>query len=187
MSCMDTSSARAGTGPSTRHPREIAAAVTLPVAARALVAPGGPTVRPAAAQAVITTCAALAPRIALLAFVGQRGRADPDGIRAFDPFRDTVPPVMRGTGPEPDRSRVRTAGDRCVDAWRWWVNTPDTAVSTLGVAGVLATAAWCSWALGSELRAVTRARYALEVRADDPLAALVLRTCRAGARPRWSG
>ena len=187
MSCMDTSTVRTGSGPFTRHPREIAAAVTLPAAARALVAPGAPTVLPTAAQAVITACAALAPRIALLAFIGQRDRTDPDGIRAFDPFRDVVPPVMRGVGTEPDRDRVRTAGDRCVEAWRWWVRTPENAVSRFGVAGALATAAWCSWALGSELRAVTRARYALEVRADDPLAALVLRTCRAGAHPRWTG
>jgi len=135
--------------------------------------------------AVITACAALAPRIALLAFLAARGTPDPRTVRAFDPFRDPVPDAMLGAGPEPERERVRTAGDRCVQSWRAWRNDEGTADAASGAAGALSVAAWCSWALGSPVRAQTRARYALDIRPDDPLAALVLRSVRAGSGPAW--
>ncbi|WP_420367898.1 hypothetical protein [Curtobacterium sp. L1-20] len=168
-----------------RYPREIAAAVTLPAACAALVThrPGPLLAREAIA--VLTACGALAPRLALLAFLTARDRPDPRSVVPFDPFHDPTPPALHGAGPEPDRDRVRTAGDRCAAAWQWWRAEDRSADTAVGAAGALATASWCAWALGSGARAETRARYALETRSDDPLAGLVLRSVRAGSAPAW--
>lgn len=168
-----------------RYPREIAAAVTLPAACAALVAPGRGPVPRTATIAVLTACAPLSPRLALIAFLAAPGSPDPRAVRAFDPFRDPTPPALCGQGPAPDRARLRTAGDRCAEAWRWWRTEDASADTAAGAAGALAVAAWCSWALGSGARAQTRAQYALDTRADDPLAGLVLRSVRADSVPTW--
>ncbi|PZF14731.1 hypothetical protein DEJ25_03505 [Curtobacterium sp. MCPF17_011] len=177
------------TGPTTptspRHSHEIAAAVTLPSAARALVAPGPLTT--AGGIAVTTACGALSTRVALLGFLADPDADDPIGISGHDPFTDPMPSALLGSGPEPDRDRVRRAGDRCVDAWRQWSGDRDSGQSVVGVGGALGLGAWCAWALGAELRAETRARYALDLRADDPLAQLVLRSCTLGIRAAWRG
>lgn len=185
MACMIPRTARSAPGSAVRYPREIAAAITLPAAAAALVAPGGGPPSTAASVAVTTACGALATRIALVRFIADRDAPDPRSIRAFDPFSDPTPPELRGCGVEPDRSRVRTAGDRCADAWRSWRAQGSAADSAAGAAGALALGSWCSWALGSPARAETRARYALETCADDPLAGLVLRSVLAGSAPSW--
>lgn len=168
-----------------RYPREIAAAVTLPAACAALVAPGSSPLPPNGAIAVLTACGALAPRFALLAFLTALDEPDARAVTAFDPFHDPTPSALRGSGPEPDRDRLRLAGDRCAEAWQWWHAEDPSADTATGAAGALAMAAWCSWALGSVARAQTRAQYALDTRSDDPLAALVLRSVRAGSAPAW--
>lgn len=168
-----------------RWPREIAAAVTLPAAAAALVAPGTDVLPRPARIAVTTACAALASRLALLDFLAAPGRPDPRAVRPFDPFSGPVPDALLGVGPSPDRDRIRLAGDRCAEAWRAWRADDPAADSTSGAAGALAVAAWCAWALGSSARAQTRARYAIDLQADDPLAGLVLRTVLAGNEPVW--
>ncbi|MCL9664996.1 hypothetical protein L2091_07110 [Curtobacterium albidum] len=176
-----------------RYPREIAAAVTLRAACAALVAPspdGDAVVADALARpqavAVVTACGALATRFAMVGFLAARGRPDPRAVVPFDPFRDPTPPALGGSGPEPDRSRVRLAGDRCAAAWRTW--RADGAVGgdvAVGAAGALALGAWCAWALGSSARAEVRARHALDTRADDPFGWLVLRAVRSGHGPAW--
>lgn len=171
--------------PFIRYSHEIAAAVTVPAAARALV--GASALTTAEAAAVTTACGALSTRIALLRFLAVPGAADPGAVRGHDPFTEPMPPALLGRGPMPDRDRVRLAGDRCVEAWRTWIADAGSGQSPVGVAGALSLAAWCSWALGSELRASTRARYALDLAADDPLATLVLRACRARRRAAWRG
>lgn len=187
MSCMIPITTRSTHDQFVRYPREIAAAVTLRAACAALTARrtdralGGP-----AAVAVLTACAALATRFAVVAFLGDPEHPDPRSVRPFDPFHDRTPPVLVGAGPEPDRERLRTAGDRAAEAWRMWHRGDDPDGTAAGAAGALSVAAWCSWALGSEVRARTRAVYALETVPDDPLAALVLRTVRAGNTPSWS-
>lgn len=185
MSCMIPVTTRTTPEAAVRYPREIAAAVTLRAACAALVAPGDAPLQRTAAVAVITACGALAPRLALLAFIAARDHPDPRAVAAFDPFRDPTPPALRGWGPEPDRHRVRLAGDRCVGAWQRWRAEDSSADTAIGAAGALATASWCSWALGSPARAQTRAQHALDTRSDDPLAALVLRSVRAGSAPSW--
>lgn len=176
---------RSQTEAAVRYPREIAAAVTLPAACAALVASdAGPLSRPATI-AVVTACGALAARFALLAFIAAPDGPDPRGVTTFDPFHDPTPPALHGAGPEPDRDRLRGAGDRCVEAWQQWRAEDPSADTAAGAAGALALAAWTSWALGSVARAQTRAQYALETRPDDPLAALVLRSVRAGSSPWW--
>ena len=168
-----------------RFPREIAAAVTLPAAAAALVAVGTVGLAPAAAIAIVTACGALATRMALVGFVADVDAPAPRSIRSFDPFDDAVPPALLGFGPEPPRDRVRTAGDRCAESWRMWRADDASADAAAGAAGALAVGAWCAWALGSWARAETRSRYALETRPDDPLAGLVLRSVLADSRPSW--
>lgn len=179
------------THPSTfvRWPREIAAAVTLRAACAALVAPEHPedALDPRRAVVVTTACGALATRFALVAFIAARDTPAPRSVRSFDPFRDPTPPALTGTGPAPDRVRVRVAGDRCASAWRHWrAERPGGVDDAIGAAGALALAAWCSWALGSPARALVRAQHALDTWADDPLAALVARSVRAGNGPSWS-
>lgn len=186
MACMIPLTARSDHDSAVRFPREIAAAVTLPAAAAALVAPGDGPLRATAATAVVTACGALATRMALVDFLAAPGVRDPRTLRAFDPFHDDTPPALSGIGPRPSRSRLRTAGDRCVEAWRTWHVQDGPADGTAGAAGALALAAWCAWALGSAARAETRARYALDVRDDDALAGLVLRSVLADSRPTWS-
>ncbi|QCR43673.1 hypothetical protein C1N91_09135 [Curtobacterium sp. SGAir0471] len=186
-----------------RYPREIAAAVTLRAACAALVAPSPPSAsfapqragasagdevlaRPQAV-AVTTACGALATRFALVGFLASRGRPDPGTVVPFDPFRDPTPPALGGSGPEPDRARLRVAGDRCAAAWRTW--RADGAVGgdvAIGAAGALALGAWCAWALGSSARAEVRARHALDTRPDDPFGWLVLRAVRSGHGPGWA-
>jgi hypothetical protein len=168
-----------------RYSHEIAAAITLPAGARALIAPGPLTV--AGGVAITTACAALSTRLALLAFLADPHADEPIGITGHDPFTEPIPPALLGRGPAPDRDRVRRAGDRCVEAWRRWSQTDDSGQSVVGVSGALGLGAWCAWALGSELRAATRARYALDLRDDDPLARLVLRSCGVHVRPAWRG
>lgn len=186
MACMIPSTARSPDQTAVRFPREIAAAVTLPAAAASLVAPGaGPCTR-TGAIAIVTACGALATRLALVPFLVARDLPDPRSVRGFDPSDGPVPPALLGLGPEPDRDRVRTAGDRCAEAWRVWRAEDRLGDSAVGAAGALALGAWCAWALGSSARAETRARYALETRADDPLAGLVLRSVLAGSSPTWS-
>jgi hypothetical protein len=166
-----------------RHSHEIAAAVTLPSGARALVATGPLTA--AGSIAVTTACAALSTRVALLRFLADPDADEPIGITGHDPFTEPLPPALLGRGPVPNRERVRRAGDRCVEAWRRWSQDRDSGQSVVGVGGALGLGAWCAWALGSDLRATTRARYALDLRGDDPLARLVLRSCSVGVRPAW--
>jgi hypothetical protein len=185
MRTTDTTSTPDSTTTFPRYSHEIAAAVTLPSGARALVAPGPLTV--AGGIALTTACAALSTRLALLAFLADPDVDEPTGITGHDPFTDPMPPALVGSGPEPDRERVRRAGDRCVDAWRRWSQDRDSGQSVVGVAGALGLAAWCAWALGSEARARTRSRYALDLRGDDPLAHLVLRSCTLGVRAAWRG
>jgi len=168
-----------------RYPREIAAAVTLPAACAALVRPGAATLPRTATIAVLTACAALAPRFALIAFLAARDDPDPRAVAAFDPFHDDTPPALRGRGAEPDRDRLRLAGDRCAEAWRWWRTEDQSADTATGAAGALAMAAWCSWALGSSARAQIRAQHALDTWPGDPLAAVVLRSVRGGSGPSW--
>jgi hypothetical protein len=167
--------------------REIAAAVTLPVAAAALVAPGTAPLTPRGSAAVSTACVALATRMALIRHVGAPAGRTPSVVRPFDPFHDPTPLALQGTGPAPDRDRLRTAGDRCVRLWQDWrlQGCPDD--ERLGAAGALALGAWCSWALGSPERARTRARHALDTVPDDALAGLVLRSVRARTAPAWWG
>ena len=168
-----------------RYSHEIAAAVTLPSGARALVAPGPLTA--AAGIALTTACAALSTRLALLAFLADPQADEPIGITGHDPFTEPTPPALVGSGPEPDRERVRRAGDRCVDAWRLWTQDRGSGQSVVGVAGALGLGAWCAWAVHAEARAATRARYALDLRSQDPLARLVLRSCTLGVRAVWRG
>jgi len=168
-----------------RYSHEIAAAVTLPSGARALVAPGPLTA--AAGIALTTACAALSTRLALLAFLADPQADEPMGITGHDPFTEPTPPALVGAGPEPDRERVRRAGDRCVDAWRLWTQDRGSGQSVVGVAGALGLGAWCAWAVHAEARAATRARYALDLRSQDPLARLVLRSCTLGVRAVWRG
>jgi len=172
-------------GTSLRYSHEIAAAVTLPSGARALVAPGPLTA--AAGIALTTACAALSTRLALLAFLADPQADEPIGITGHDPFTEPTPPALVGSGPEPDRERVRRAGDRCVDAWRLWTQDRGSGQSVVGVAGALGLGAWCAWAVHAEARAATRARYALDLRSQDPLARLVLRSCTLGVRAVWRG
>lgn len=185
MACMIPSTAHSPDGTAVRFPREIAAAVTLPAAAAALVAPGTGPCPKTGAIAIVTACGALTTRLALVTFLAARDLPDPRSVQGFDPFADPTPPALLGVGPEPDRARVRTAGDRCADAWRVWRAEDGMVDGAMGAAGALALGAWCAWALGSSARAETRSRYALETRADDPLAGLVLRSVLAGSAPTW--
>ncbi|ROS73184.1 hypothetical protein EDF24_3294 [Curtobacterium sp. PhB130] len=174
--------------PYVRYPREIAAAVTLPVAATALVAPGTDPPSPGARSAIGTACGALATRMALIRFLaaptaGERAA----GVRPFDPFRDPTPLALHGQGPSPDRDRIRIAGDRAVAVWHGWKAQGSPRDDRRGVAGALALGAWCSWALGSSARAAVRAQYALDTVPDDALAGLVQRSCAAGSAPSWQG
>ncbi|MBT2503315.1 hypothetical protein [Curtobacterium sp. ISL-83] len=168
-----------------RFPREIAAAVTLPAACAALVAADPAALRPAAAIAVLTASAALATRLAIVEFLAAPGSPDPRAVRSFDPFSDPMPAGLQGVGPEPDRDRLRRAGERATAAWQFWRTDDPAPDTTVGAAGALSIGAWCAWALGSSARAETRARYALETRADDPLAGLVLRSVLARSAPTW--
>lgn len=185
LSCMIPVTTRQNPEAAVRYPREIAAAVTLPAACAALVAPGDSTFAHAASVAVATACGALATRIALVRFLGTPGHPDPRSVVVFDPFHDEMPPALGGFGPEPDRARLRLAGDRCAEAWRRWRTEDPSADTATGAAGALALGAWCAWALGSSARAQTRAQHALDTRSDDPLAGLVLRSVRAGNGPAW--
>lgn len=185
MTGMIPATRRSPDRPGVRYPREIAAAVTLPAAAAALLAPGPGVLSHAGAVAVTTACAALSTRFALIEALGARDAPDPRTVVPFDPFHDPTPVALCGHGPEPDRGRLRVAGDRCAAAWRWWRAEDPVPDAATGAAGALALAAWCAWALGSEARAQTRAQYALETQRDDPLARLVLRSVRAGSAPSW--
>ncbi len=149
------------------------------------MAPGPLTA--AAGIALTTACAALSTRLALLAFLADPQADEPIGITGHDPFTEPTPPALVGSGPEPDRERVRRAGDRCVDAWRLWTQDRGSGQSVVGVAGALGLGAWCAWAVHAEARAATRARYALDLRSQDPLARLVLRSCTLGVRAVWRG
>jgi len=174
-----------------RYPREIAAAVTLRATCAALVAPtaagrASDAVERPHAVAITTACGALATRFALVAFLAAPDRPDPRTVTPFDPFRAPTPPALGGTGPVPERGRIRLAGDRCAAAWRLWRS--DGAVGgdvAIGAAGALALGAWCAWAVGSTARAEVRARHALDTRPDDPFGWLVLRAVRSGFCPAW--
>ncbi|WIB58843.1 hypothetical protein DEJ13_10205 [Curtobacterium sp. MCLR17_007] len=184
---MNPDAVRSASDQYVRHPREIAAAITLPAACAALVAPGPAAVTTATAAAITTACGALATRMALV-----RELADPAvpvarAVRPYDPFHDDTPTALHGVGPTPDLVRVRTAGDRCVAVWQAWKRQGSPRDERIGVAGALALAAWCAWATGSTARAEVRARYALETDPRDPLAGLVLRSVLAGAAPAWRG
>lgn len=185
MTCMIPVTTRSRPDAAVRYPREIAAAVTLPAACAALVAPPDTPTSRAGSIAIVTACAALSTRLGVIRFLAERSPVDPRAARPFDPFHDLTPPALRGFGPAPESGRLRTAGDRCADAWRLWRAEDAGADSAAGAAGALAVAAWCSWALGSTARAQTRAQHALDTRADDPLAALVLRSVRARSGPAW--
>lgn len=169
-----------------RYPREIAAAVTLRAACAALT-DGPADLRPSlpAAIAVLTSCGALATRFAIVEHLADPSNPDPRAAVPFDAFADRLPPALTGSGPMPDRRRLRTAGDRAADAWRMWRSGDDPLGSARGAAGALSIAAWCAWGLGSAERARTRAVYALETAVDDPLASLVLRMVRCDVRPTW--
>jgi hypothetical protein len=210
MSDMNPNAVRSPADPYIRHPREIAAAVTLRAAAAALVAPGGRPSSAAGCAAIRAACGALATRMALIRFVAQPSPPaasddrPPDVVRIdsgpidsgpfdvrpvdivpFDPFHDPTPPALHGAGPTPDRDRLRVAGDRCVAVWHAWTAEGSPRDERIAVAGALALGAWCSWALGSAARAEVRARYALDTVPDDALAGLVLRTVLARSGPAW--
>lgn len=184
---MNLDVAHSSTSPFVRHPREIAAAVTLPVAAAALVAPGTALLDAAGRSAVATACAALATRMALVRFVGAASGPDLEAVRPFDPFVDPTPLALHGRGPEPSRDRIRTAGERSTAVWHGWKQQGSPRDERRGVAGAVALGAWCSWAIGSLTEAEVRSGYALDVVPDDALAVLVLRSARAGARSSWWG
>lgn len=137
---------------------------------------------------VTTACGALATRFAMIAFLADPGVPDARQVVPFDPFRDPTPPALSGSGPEPVRARLRTAGDRCASAWRVCRSAgPPDGDAAVGAAGALALGAWCAWAIGSSARAEVRARHALDTHPDDPLAWLVLRAVRVGHEPEWWG
>lgn len=184
---MNPASARSTASPYVRHPREIAAAVTLPVAAAALVASGSAMPQQAGRAAVATACAALVTRMALIRFIAAAAGAEPTEIEPFDPFHDATPTALHGIGAAPDRQRLRVAGARCVDVWHWWRQHGSLPDDRVGVAGAVALGAWCSWALGSLAQAEVRAQYAIDTVATDALAGLVQRSCRAGRQPTWWG
>jgi hypothetical protein len=167
------------------HPREVAAAVTLRGGAAALVAPPGGE-RPGSDTSITTACGALVTRMALIEFLADPSAPAAAALVPYDPFAERELRALHGIGPEPDRSRVRRAGERCVEAWRRWERDLDAGDDPVGVAGALALGAWCAWALGSRLRAQTRARYALDIVPDDPLASFVLRATEVGHGPSWS-
>ncbi len=186
MSCMIPTTTRSEHDRTIRYPREIAAAVTLRAACAALTSgPAGRPLAPAESIAVLTTSAALATRFAVLEHVADASGRDARSVVPFDAFTDRLPPALIGAGPAPDPDRVRTAGDRLAAAWRFWRAGSDPEGCVQGAAGALALAAWCAWALGSDARAQTRAVYALETAADDPLASLVARLVRTRTRPAW--
>lgn len=185
MGCMTHTQTAAPTSRYPVYPREIAAAMTLRPAAAALVAPPTVPLTDGAGVAVTTACGALATRIALVEFLSDPDTPAPPSIRPFDPFGSSTLPGLHGVGPGPDRGRLRTAGDRCVEAWRRWRLGPGACDDVIGVAGALALGAWCSWALGSSARAITRARYAVDLVPDDPLAGVVLRSASADRGPSW--
>ncbi len=186
MSCMIPSSTRSEHDRTVRYPREIAAAITLRAACAALTAgPPDGRVPDTGTIAVLTSCAALATRFALLEHLADPTDPDPRTVVPFDAFADRLPPALIGSGPEPDRARLRVAGDRAAHAWRVWRAGDDPEGCARGAAGALSLGAWCAWALGSGARAQTRAVYALETAADDPLASLVLRMVRCGVAPAW--
>jgi hypothetical protein len=165
------------------HPREVAANVTLGAAARALARPPGPPLRDGEAVAITTACTALMTRLALVADIG-RAAGTPSHVGAV---MWELPDALSGIGPDPSAVVIRTAGERCVAAWRRWVSAGgDAGDEPDGVAGALAVAAWCSWATRRAAEARIRARYALDVDPSDPLAELVLRSCRARRGPRWT-
>lgn len=184
---MNPGAVQSTTDPYIRHPREIAAAVTLPAAAVALTAPGPPTVSAAGAAAITTACGALATRIALVRHLADPNAPEPRRIRPYDPIHEGPPLALRGSGPAPDAEALRVAGERCAATWRAWraQGAPDD--ERIGVAGALALGAWCAWALGSGPRAEVRARHALETDPHDPMAALVLRSVLADSAPAWHG
>lgn len=184
---MNPDAVRSSSDQYVRHPREIAAAITLPAAASALVAPGPAEVTVATAAAIATACGALASRMALVRELADPAATVDRPVRPHDPFRDATPTALRGIGPAPDLDRVRTAGDRCVAVWQAWKRQGSPHDEHIGVAGALALGAWCAWATGSSPRAEVRARYALETDPRDPLAGLVLRSVLAGAAPAWRG
>ena len=160
--------------------------MTLRAACAALTdGPADGPLAPPAAIAVLTSCGALATRFAILEYLADPDDPDPRTAVPFDAFSDRLPPALTGSGPVPDRRRVRTAGDRAADAWRMWRSGDDPHGSARGAAGALSIAAWCAWGLGSAERARTRAVYALETAADDPLASLVLRMVRCEVGPTW--
>ncbi|MCJ1713794.1 hypothetical protein [Curtobacterium sp. VKM Ac-2922] len=176
---------RSDTDQYVRYPREIAAAVTLPAAAVALVAPGPPTVTTATAAAVATACGALATRMALVRVLAGHDVVTARTVQPYDALRDAPPQALRGLGPKPDADRVRVAGDRCAAVWHTWKAEGSPRDERVGVAGALALGAWCAWALGSAPRAQVRAEYALDAVPSDPMAALVLRSVLAGSAPTW--
>lgn len=166
-----------------RHPREIAANVTLGAAARALARPPGAPLRDGEAVAITTACTALMTRLALIADIGRPAGA-PSRVGLVV---GVLPAALSGTGPDPSAEVLRTAGERCVAAWRRWVSAGgDAGDEPDGVAGALAVAAWCSWATRHAAEARIRARYALDIDPGDPLAELVQRSCRARRGPRWT-
>lgn len=184
---MNLDVAQSSSSPFVRHPREIAAAVTLPVAAAVLVAPGTALLDAAGRSAVATACAALATRMALVRFIGAASGPDLRAVRPFDPFTDPTPSAFHGRGPAPSRDRIRTAGARCTAVWHGWKQQGSPRDERRGVAGAVALGAWCSWAVGALTEAEVRAGYALDVVPDDALALVVHRSARAGARPEWWG
>lgn len=186
MACMIPSTTRSEHDRAVRYPREIAAAVTLRAACAALTdGPADLPLAPLAAVAVLTSCTALATRFAILEHLADPDDPDPRTAVPFNAFVDRLPPALTGAGPIPDRARLRLAGDRAADAWRMWRAGDDPHGCSRGAAGALSVAAWCAWGLGSAERARTRAVYALETAADDPLASLVLRMVRCGVAPGW--
>jgi hypothetical protein len=170
------------TGRYPHHPREVAAHVTLGAAAAVLVRDDGAPLGPGEAVVVTTACAALVTRLGLLVYLVDPGR----GVRPVVPQQESLPRALLGQGPAPNRTRVATAGDRCVAAWRRWATSDGSAADdSVGVAGALALGAWCSWSVRRAAQARTRARYALDVDPTDPLARLVLGWCRTRRGPRW--
>lgn len=194
MSDMNPDAVRSSPEQYVHHPREIAAAVTLTAAAAALVAPaahrhplGPAALSSGQAAAIATACGALATRIALVRVIAAESGSAPRRVSPHDPFSQAPPLALRGRGGAPDRDRVRLAGDRCAAVWHAWKQQGAPTDERVGVAGALALGAWCAWALGSDAAAAVRARYALDTSPRDPLAALVLRSVRAGAGPTWWG
>ena len=130
-----------------RRSAEIAAAVTLPAAARRprRAGSGGADDRDGSRDHDRVRCPRHPDGARSVRSPTPR-RPRPTAVRPYDPFHDPTPPALQGAGPvagprpaSAPRGTGASASGR-MDAARV------SARRTLGVAGALALAAWCAWA-----------------------------------------